>query len=217
MNTPVRVLLAEDHTLVRAGIRALLQGLSWVEVVAEAGDGREALQLIETHQPNIVLMDITMPGINGLEATRETRKFPEVKVIILSMHTSEEYVWQALRAGAVGYLLKDAGTAELELALRAVAQNQNYLSPAVSKHVISDYIERVNGKTSSYTRLTPRQRQVLQLIAEGYTTKQIAEKLNISVKTVETHRTQLMEQLEIHNVMGLMRYASQMGLVNNDL
>lgn len=216
MNGPVRILLAEDHTLVRAGIRALLQNLSWVEVVAEAGDGQEAIKQIEQHQPDIALMDITMPNMNGLEALRIMKQnFPNVRIIMLSMHTSEEYVLQALRAGAAGYLLKDAGIGELELAIRSVSLGQSYLSPVVSKHVIGNYIQRTGGETSSLERLTVRQRQILQLIAEGCTTRQVADKLNISVKTVETHRAQLMHHLDIHDITGLVRYAIRMGLVSS--
>lgn len=214
---PIRMMLAEDHTLVRAGIRALLQNLEEIEVVAEAGDGREALRLVEIHEPDVVLMDIAMAGLNGLEATaRISKTFPNVRVIILSMHANEEYVLQALRAGAVGYLLKDAGTAELELAIRAVARNETYLSPLVSKHVVADYVRRVGGEPSSLERLTRRQREILQLIAEGHSTQEIAQMLSISGKTVETHRSQLMERLDIHDVAGLVRYAIRMGLVTTN-
>ncbi len=222
---PTRVLLAEDHTLVRAGIRALLQNLAGIEVVAEASDGREALRLIKTYQPDVVLMDIAMAGLNGLEATaRVTKEFPTVRVVILSMHSTEEYVAQALRAGAAGYLLKDAAAAELELAVTAVARGETYLSPAVSKHVIADYLRRVGdreasgggGATPASELLTPRQREILQLIAEGRSTKEIAAILHLSVKTVETHRTQLMARLDIHDVAGLVRYAIRIGLVTPD-
>ncbi len=222
---PTRVLLVEDHTLVRAGIRALLQNLAGIEVVAEASDGREALRLIKTYQPDVVLMDIAMAGLNGLEATaRVTKEFPPVRVIILSMHSNEEYVAQALRAGAAGYLLKDAVAAELELAVTAVARGETYLSPAVSKHVIADYLRRVGdrkasgggGATPASELLTPRQREILQLIAEGRSTKEIASTLHLSVKTVETHRTQLMARLDIHDVAGLVRYAIRIGLVTPD-
>jgi len=159
-------------------------------------------------------MDIGMAGLNGLDATaRITKDFPAVRVIILSMHTNEEYVLQALRAGAVGYLLKESGTAELELAVWAVARGETYLSPAVSKYVIADYVRRVGGEPNSLARLTPRQREVLQLIAEGHTTQEIAHTLKISVKTVETHRSQLMERLQIHDIAGLVRYAIRVGLV----
>jgi DNA-binding NarL/FixJ family response regulator len=212
---PICVLLAEDHALVRAGFRALLENLHGIQVVAEASDGREALRLIETHRPDVVLMDITMPGLNGLEAAgRVASEFPYVHVIILSMHANEEYVLQALRAGAAGYLLKDADTTELELAVTAVARGEMYLSPPVSKHVIADYVRRVGDESSSLVQLTTRQREVLQLIAEGHTTKEIARILDVSVKTAETHRTQLMERLDIHDIAGLVRYAIRVGLVS---
>jgi DNA-binding NarL/FixJ family response regulator len=214
---PIRVLLADDHALVRAGIRALAQNLSGIEIVAEAVDGRDALALIKSHQPDLVLMDISMAGLNGLEATaRVAKEFPNVRVIILSAHANEEYVWQALRAGAAGYLLKDAGTAELELALNAVARGETYLSPAVSKHVVADYVRRVGGEPRTLELLTPRQREILQLVAEGQTTKEIARTLHISVKTVETHRMQLMERLDIHDVAGLVKYAIRTGLIKPD-
>lgn len=223
MTGPVRVLLAEDHKLVRAGIRALLQTLPGVEVVAEAGNGREALRLAEAHRPDIVFMDIAMSGMNGLEATtRIARDLPGTRVIILSMHASEEYVLQALRAGASGYLLKDAGTAELELAVTAVARGETYLSPAISKHVIDDHMRRVSGGQADafgnnpFNKLTPRQREILQLIAEGHTMQDIARILSISLKTVETHRAQLMERLGIYDVPGLVRYAIRIGLVSSE-
>ncbi|HLG15498.1 MAG TPA: response regulator transcription factor [Blastocatellia bacterium] len=214
MNKPVRVLLADDHTLVRAGIRELLQKIDGLEVVGETGDGREALDLVKTHGPDVVLMDITMPGLNGLEAAeRIAKERPKTRVIILSMHATEEYVMQALRAGAAGYLLKEAALAELEIAIRSVARGETYLSPAISRHVVEAYMRRVGGETGPLEQLTPRQREILQLIAEGATTKQIASRLNISGKTVETHRAQLMERLGIHDVAGLVRYAVRVGLV----
>ena len=210
----IRVLLADDHTLVRAGIRSLVQALSGIQVVAEAGDGREALSLIEAHQPDVAVLDIAMPGLNGLEvAAQVADNFPYVRVIILSMHATEEYVLRALRAGAAGYLLKDADTTELELAIKAVTRGETYLSPAVSKHV-TEYVRRVGEEAhSALERLTPRQREVLQLVAEGHTTQEIARMMNLSVKTVETHRTQLMERLDIHDIAGLVRYAVREGLV----
>lgn len=211
---PNRVLIVDNHAMVRAGFRALLQSLEDIEVVAEAGDGREAVRLVALHQPDIVLMDIAMPEMNGLEATARIKKeFPHVRVIILSMHTNEEYVYQALRAGAMGYLLKDGGTSELELAIRAIAQGETYLSPTVSKHVITDYMRRVSTDSNPSEQLTPRQREILQLIAEGKSTKEIAEILYISVKTVETHRMQLMDRLDIHDIAGLVHYAIRTGLV----
>jgi DNA-binding NarL/FixJ family response regulator len=213
----IRVLIADDHTLVRAGIRALLEKLPGIQVVAEASNGREALGLIREHNPNVVLMDIAMPGLSGLEATRRvTKEFPNVNVLILSMHAGEEYVLQAMNAGAAGYLLKGSDVSELSLAIRAVARGQMYLSPPISKQVIKDYVRRVGGEESPLERLTPRQREILQLIAEGATTKEIAKTLRISVKTVETHRAQLMERLNIHDVAGLVRYAIKIGLVQAD-
>ena len=212
-----RVLLADDHALVRAGLHSLLQTLPDVEVVAEAGDGREAMQLIETTHPDVVLMDITMPGLNGLEAAaRITKDHPKVRLIMLSGHAGEEYVAQALRAGAAGYLLKDSAVAELELALKAVLRGQTYLSSAVSKQVVEGYLGHAEGKANPLDGLTSRQREILQLIAEGNTTKDIAHLLNVSVKTVETHRMQLMERLDIHDVAGLVRLAIRAGLVSSE-
>lgn len=210
----IRILIAEDHALVRAGFCALLQNLEGVEVVAEAGDGHEALEKLEIHRPDLVLLDIAMPGLNGLEAAaRIHKKHPQTGIIVLSMHAHEEYVIQALRCGAKGYLLKDAGIAELELAVRAVSRGETFLSPAVSKQLVDDYMRRREKETSPLERLTPRQREILQLIAEGKTTKDIARKLNLSVKTVETHRTQLMERLDLHDVTALVRFAVKTGLV----
>ncbi len=214
MKKKLRLLLAEDHTLVRAGFRALLQSLEGVEVVAEAENGVQALEMMERHIPDVVLMDIAMPGLNGLEATaRAARITPDVKIIILSMHANEEYVLQSLRAGARGYLLKDAGLSELELALDSVASGQTFLSPAISKHLIDAYVERTADGLEPFSILTSRQREILQLIAEGATTKEIARKLDVSIKTVETHRTQLMQRLDIHDLAGLVRYAIRLGLV----
>jgi DNA-binding NarL/FixJ family response regulator len=209
-----RVLLADDHALVRAGIRALLEKMTGIEVVAEAGDGREALELIKRQLPHVVFMDIALPGLNGLEAlARATKEFRAVKVIILSMHANKEYVLQALRAGACGYLLMDAAVAELELALRAVSCGETYLSPRISKRVIDSYLERLAIERPVREELTSRQREIVQLIAEGENTKEIAFLLKVSVKTVEAHRAQLMDRLGIHHVAGLVRYAMRVGLV----
>jgi DNA-binding NarL/FixJ family response regulator len=211
---PVRVLLADDHTLVRAGLRKLLESIPGMQVVGECGDGLELLALAEALQPHLVLMDIAMPGLNGLEATaRVVKQWPDVRVLILSMHQNEEYVRQALRHGAVAYLLKDAAPLELDMALKAVLAGGTYLSPAVSKGVLSDYVQRLRGDDLGSVTLTPRQREVLQLIAEGHSSKEVARRLDLSVKTVETHRSQLMKQLDIHEVTGLVRYAMRAGLV----
>jgi DNA-binding NarL/FixJ family response regulator len=214
---PIRILLADDHALVRAGFCALLKTLPGVEVVGEAADGREALALVKTHLPDLVLMDISMAGLNGLEATAQIVKdYPNVRVLMVSAHANEDYVKQALRAGAAGYLLKHAAFSELELAIQAAVRGETYLSPAVSKQVIADYIRRVGDEASPLELLTPRQREILQLIAEGHSTKEIARILHVSVKTVETHRTQLMERLDIHGVAGLVRYAIRAGMLNAD-
>lgn len=213
--TRLRVLLADDHILVRAGLRKLLESMPDVEVVGEADDGLSLLQRAQELQPNLVLMDIAMPGLNGLEATaRLTKALPEVRVIILSMHQNEEYVRQALRNGAVAYLLKDAAPLELELALKAVLRGETYLSPAVSRGIVSDYVQRLRADEQPGDALTPRQREVLQLVAEGHSTKEIARRLDLSVKTVDTHRSQLMKQLDIHEVAGLVRYAMRNGLIS---
>lgn len=211
---PIRVLLADDYALVRAGIRALLDGLKGIEVVAEAGEGRQALQLIARHQPQVVLMDISMSGLNGLDATAQlAEENPAARVIILSVHRTEEYVLQALRAGAAGYVLKDAEVGELEQAIRTVAQGGTWLSPAVSGHVAAAYLRQRAG-SEERVALTPRQREIAQLIAEGHSTRQIAGILHLSEKTVETHRAQLMKALGVHEVAGVVRWAIRTGLVN---
>jgi DNA-binding NarL/FixJ family response regulator len=214
----LRVLLADDHKLVRAGIRSLLERLPGLDVVAEASDGKEALLLVEEHQPQVVLMDLSMPGLNGIEATRYlTRKFPQVRVLILSIYSDEEHVYQSLRAGAAGYLMKGAATEELELAIRSVARGGTYLSPPVSKPVIMEYIRRTNVGLGVREGISPRQSQILKLIAEGETTKQVAMHLAISVKTVETHRSALMRRIGVRDVAGLVRYAVKVGLVDLQL
>jgi DNA-binding NarL/FixJ family response regulator len=212
--TSIRVLLADDHTLVRAGIRGLLQGLSGLEVVGEAGDGTEALRLAEELRPDVVLLDVGMPGLNGLEvAGRIATMDAAIRVVILSMHTSEEYVLRALRAGCAGYLVKGSAVSELELAVRSVFRGETYLSPVVSKRVVEDYVTSTGGAADPLDALTPRQREILQLVAEGNTSKDIAQRLSLSFKTVETHRAQIMERLRVHDVAGLVRFAMRVGLV----
>jgi DNA-binding NarL/FixJ family response regulator len=208
----IRVLLVEDHILIRAGLRALLEIIPEVEVAAEASDGLAAVQLYELHKPDVTVMDISMPGLSGIEAAgRILKQSPGARILLLSMHATEEYMWQALRMGVKGYMLKDAEPSELALALRTVARDETYLSPAVSRHFV-EYVRR-SGDSSPQARLTPRQREILQLIAEGYSTQQIAQRLHISVKTAETHRAQLMERLQIRDIAGLVRYAIRIGLV----
>jgi DNA-binding NarL/FixJ family response regulator len=203
--------------MVRAGIRALLDRQPEMEVLAEAGNGREALDLIRQHQPDVVLMDIEMPELNGLEAVRQLAKeSTKIRPLILSMYADEEHVWRALQAGAAGYLVKGGSLAELELAIRAVARGETYLSPVVSKPVIDEYLRRARGEASPREKLTPRQREILQMIAEGRNTKQIALSLDISVKTVESHRAQLMKRLAVRDVASLVRHALRLGVVGLD-
>ena len=209
----LRVLLVDDHALVRAGMKSLLRDIEGVEVVGEASDGAEALAIAGRERPDAVLLDIAMKGMSGLETAARFRELhPGVKVLILSMHASEEYVLQALRAGVVAYLIKDSATAELELALRSVMRGETYLSPAISRQVVEGYVQRV-GVGAGDDPLTPRQREVLKRVAEGRSTKEIAFYLGLSVKTVETHRAQIMERLGIRDVAGLVRYALRTRLI----
>jgi len=213
----LNILLADDHALVRAGIRMLLEAMPEVNVLGEAADGAAVIAMVEQLQPNLVLMDIAMPGLNGLEATaRITQQWPAVRVLVLSMHQDEQYVRQALKMGASGYLLKDSATAELALAMKAMARGETYLSPAASKGVLTDYVQRLRSDDGTQVHLTPRQREVLQLIAEGCSTKAVAQRLQLAVKTVETHRTLLMKQLDVHDVAGLVRYALRNGIISHD-
>jgi DNA-binding NarL/FixJ family response regulator len=210
----IRVVLADDHKLVRAGFRLMLNSLGAVEVVGETGNGLEALELIRTQAPQLALLDITMPGLTGIEvAVRIQRERLPTKVIILSMHVDEEYVIRAVQAGIAGYLLKTADPMELELAVSAALAGETYLSPGISKHIISDYVRRVRPGESPLDQLTARQREILQLIAEGKNTKTIAEILKISVKTVETHRASLMDRLGVRDVAGLVRFAIRHGVI----
>jgi DNA-binding NarL/FixJ family response regulator len=214
---PIRVVLADDHVLIRAGLRALLHSLPNIEVIGEASDGNEAVNVVAQDQPDVVIMDIGMPGLNGVDSTRRiVKQVPGTRVIILSMHANEEYVGRALEAGAMGYLLKGAEPAELELVLKAVMRGETYLSPSISKHLVQDYLSHRKEKTHPLPDLTLRQREVLQLIAEGCSTKDIANKLKLSVKTVDTHRSELMHRLDIHDVAGLVRYAIRTGLVTTE-
>ncbi len=196
---------------------ALLDRLEGIEVVGEAANGRHALELVGALDPDILLTDVAMPELDGLQLTaRVLRDFPRTRTIILSMHTEPEYATKALRIGAAGYLVKDAAPAELELALRAVARGESYFSPIVSKHLVADYTAMAKAQAEAADPLTPRQREVLKLIAEGQTTKAIARRLDIGVKTADTHRVQLMERLGIHDIAGLVRYAIRIGLIDAD-
>jgi DNA-binding NarL/FixJ family response regulator len=215
---PARLLLADDHTLVRAGVRKLLESMPDIEVVGEADDGRKVLLMAEQLQPDLVLMDLSMPGLTGLEATaRIVKAWPKMRVVVLSMHQNEEYVRQAMRNGARAYLLKDAAPHELELALKAVLCGQTYISSAVAKSVAGGNTHGGNELQSSAVQLTPRQTEVLRLVVEGLSSKEIARRLNVSVKTVDSHRTGMMKQLDIHEVTGLVRYAMRTGLISAGL
>lgn len=219
MEKRIRVLLADNHPIVRAGIRAQLEKISRVEVVGEANDGRDAVEMVETLGPDVVFMDITMPNLNGLEATKRiTQKHQSIRVIILSRHENEEYYWGALRAGASGYLLKKAGTAELETALLRVADGEIYLSREIAVKLRKKFpLEQIAQTKSPLEQLTARQREILQLIAEGQNTKSIGSLLNVSPKTVEYHRAQLMERLNIYDIPGLVRFALRSGLVAQEI
>jgi len=217
----IRVLIVDDHSLMRAGIRAILQNSGDIRVVGETGEGHNALKMMKELQPDVVLMDISMPGLNGLEvAARARKEVPRTRIVFLSMHGGEEYVLRALEVGAAGYVLKDAETSELELAIRSAAKGEAFLSPAVSAKVIGSFVSQLSSgakaKPGPYEQLTGRQREVLQLLAEGYTAKEIAEKTKLSVNTVETHRTNIMNRLNIHDVTGLVRYAISKGIIQPD-
>jgi DNA-binding NarL/FixJ family response regulator len=209
----VRTLIADDHALVRAGIRALVEKIEGVTVVAEAGTGSEAINLINELVPDLVLLDITMPDGNGFDVLQHVqKKFSTIRVIVLTVHEAGEYAIRALREGAAGFQPKSAASTELEQAIQTVMNGEVYISPETSRKTLIEYGKGVT-KRDLLDTLSPRQREVLRLIAEGRTTKQIAQELEISVKTVETHRAQLMERLGIHDVAGLVRYAIIVGLI----
>lgn len=212
---PLRLLLADDHTVVRSGIRMLLQSFAGIEIVAEADGGEAALDLTEKTAPDIALLDISMPDHSGIEVAAEIQlRFPQTRVVILSMHGGVEYVAQALQAGAAGYLLKDATPEELETALQLVARGETYLSPRVSGALVNKYVRPAASGPAALDALSLRQREILQLIARGLSTKQIAAQLDVSIKTVETHRAQLMKRLEIRDIAGLVRFAIRNGLIS---
>jgi DNA-binding NarL/FixJ family response regulator len=219
---PMKILLADDHQIVREGLKSLLQQHDDMEVVAEASDGRSAVQLAQELRPDVVVMDVGMPGLNGIEATRQiTNREPDARVVALSMHSDRRFMGEMLKAGAKGYLLKDGAFEELATAIRSVIANKVYLSPRIADVVVDDYVRRTPGQaagdTSAFAKLTPREREVLQLMAEGRATKEIAMDLKVSIKTVETHRRQIMEKLQIHSVAELTKYAIREGLTSLDV
>lgn len=214
---PIRVLLADDHTLIRAGISALLERMERVKIVGEAPDGHIAMKLIQELVPDVVLLDLQMPGLSGFEVLQHTtEKSPHVKVIVLSVHDTEEFAHRALSSGAVGYLPKSAASSELEVAIDQVMRGERYVSPTIEQIASQRSSRDSHAGRTTPVGITPRQREVLTLVTQGYSTKDIARTLGISVKTVETHRAQLMERLGIHDVAGLVRYAIRTGIVKLD-
>ena len=208
------VILADDHALLRAGIRSLLDDLQHLEVIAESGDGSEALQLVRQQQPDVIVLDITLPGLNGLEVAKRIRKLDvHTRILMLSMHAGPEYVARAWAAGAHGYVIKDAAFDELAQAIDTVLARKRYLSEAIDPEVVARFETEADNAANDLAALTPRQRQILQLIAEGNATREIAEQLNLSVKTIESHRAQLMERIGIFDVPGLVRFAIRTGLI----
>jgi len=215
----IKVFLADDHAMVRQGLASVLASAPEIEVIGEAGDGQEALKKIRSIRPDVAVIDITMEGLNGLEVARRIRKsHPKIRVLILSIHSQEEYIIEAFKIGASGYLVKEAAVDELIAAIKAVYKGQAYLSPSIARRLIDDYLDKtqVPHTESLYPRLTDREVEVLQLVAEGKSNSEIASLLNISIKTVSTHRAHIMKKLDIHDALGLAKYAIRKGLVQID-
>ncbi len=220
MSEPIRVVLVEDHTIVREGLRSLLEGRDDVIVVAEADNGRDAVAAAEQHRPDVVVMDLNLPGLNGIDATKQIRQtLPETHVLILSMYSTEEHVRPAIRAGAEGYLIKGSGLADLVAAIKAVSVGNAFFSPQVAKIVLDDSRRVAQGGSldRAASDLTPRERQILKLVAEGHSSPEIARQLSLSVKTVEGHRGRIMSKLDTRNVAGLVRHAIRLGLVSAEM
>jgi len=215
--TPIRVLLADDHTLIRAGLRMVVTSQPDLTVIGEANDGREALAMADKLKPDVVVMDIGMPSLNGIEACRQIHHaLPQTQVVMLSMHSDEGYVLRALKAGARGYLLKDSAEADLANAIRAVVAGKSFFSPAVGKVLLEDYMRKLErtGAEDSFDLLSPREREVLQLVAEGKSSKEVANLLGLSVYTIETHRAKVMQKLNLHNIPELILYAVRKGVIS---
>jgi len=214
----IHVLIVDDHTILRAGLRMLLNAHPDIAVVGEASDGKQAIGAAQRLQPDVILMDIAMPECNGIEATRQIKRLmPDTRVLVLTMHENEEYLFQVLRAGASGYILKEAADTELVTAIRVVSSGRFYLSPSAQSLMVGDYLQRVRAgeERDSYSALTEREREILKLVAEGYTNNQIAERLTISPKTVDTHRTHIMDKLNLHSRAELVKYAMRRGLLED--
>lgn len=215
--TKTRIVLSDDHTLMRAGLRVLLEREPDLAVVGEAEDGRKTIDLVESLQPEVLVLDIGMPNLNGIEAARQiTGKYPEIAVVILSMHSDESYVLRALKAGVRGYLLKDSAESDLIRAIRAVRGGKAFFSPAVGKTLLEDYVRqlRQRDEEDSYELLTSREREILQLIAEGKSNKDVANLLNLSPYTVETHRAHILQKLGLHTIPDLILYAVRKGIIS---
>jgi two-component system, NarL family, response regulator NreC len=214
--TPIRIILADDHTIIRSGLRLLLEQQPDFKVVAEASDGREAVEFVSQHHPEVAVLDIGMPQLNGIEATRQiVSQQPDTKVVILSMHQDEGYVLKALKAGARAYILKNSAEADLIRAVRTVADGKSFFSPVISKMLLEDYVRQIRDKhvEDSYDLLTPREREVLQLLAEGRTNKEVANLLHLSVYTVDAHRGNILQKLNLHGVPEMVLYAVRKGII----
>ena len=217
MTLPIRILLADDHRIVRQGLRRILEENSGMEVAGEASDGREAVQMALDKEPDVIIMDVAMPHLGGMEAIRQiSKRLPAAKVLVLSMYSDESYVVQMLEAGAKGYLLKDSADTDLVEAVLAVSNGKSFFSPLISKILLDEYVRQVQEKGISdrYELLTEREREILQLIAEGKTSREIAELLNLSTSTVDTHRGHIMEKLDLHNPYEVVLYAVRKGLIS---
>lgn len=217
METRRKIVIAEDHTILRAGLRALLSGQNGLEVIGEAGDGREAIRKVDTLQPDLLLIDLSMPKLNGIDAIREIKsQHPEIKIIVLTVHKSDEYIIAALKAGANGYMLKDASQNELLLAIDYVINGKTFLSPSISDKVVDAFLntDKKDKPATGLDNLTAREREILKLVAEGNTNKKIADHLCISLKTVEKHRSNLMKKLDLRNTAALTAYAIEKKMVD---
>lgn len=213
----IRIVVADDHTIMRSGLRAVLERYADMKVVGEAADGREAIQSADELRPNVIVLDVAMPNLNGIEAARQiSARQPDVAIVVLSMHSDESYVLRALKAGARGYLLKDSAEGDLVGAIRAVSEGKAFFSPAISRMLVDDYMRQMQqrGVEDSYELLTTREREILQMLAEGRSNKDIARMLDLSLYTVETHRSNLMQKLNLHGIPELMLYAIRKGVIS---